>query len=79
MDRLTTNAQQRKIRGLVLNNPSRRSIVIDTRPIRLTNNIARRAWLRLVANQPKAYIAPRFIARVENERASKIASVPKKP
>lgn len=53
--------------------------MIDTRPIRLTNNIARRAWLRLVANQPKPYIAPRFIARVEKDRASKIASVPKKP
>jgi len=50
----------------------------DTRPIRFTNSIARRAWLRIASAQTKAYIAPRFLTRVEKERASKIVA-PKKP
>lgn len=50
----------------------------DTRPIRLTNSIARRAWLRVASEQAKAYIAPRFLTRVEKERAGKVVS-PKKP
>jgi len=52
--------------------------MIDTRPMRLNNNIARRAWLRLASAPPKAYIAPRFLTRVEKERAGKVI-VAKKP
>lgn len=52
--------------------------MIDTRPIRFTSSIARRAWLRLASTQPKAFIAPRFLNQVEKERASKVV-VPKKP
>lgn len=51
----------------------------ETRPIRLTNSIARRAWLRIAsAVQPKPYIAPRFLTKVEKERASKVIAS-KKP
>ena len=52
--------------------------MIDTRPIRLTNSIARRAWLRIASAQAKAYIAPRFLTQVEKERANKTVA-PKKP
>jgi hypothetical protein len=46
--------------------------VIDTRPLRFTNSIARRAWLRLVSAQPNAFIAPRFLTHVEKERDRKV-------
>lgn len=73
---LTSGGSGRKIRPL--REEEWRTPVIDTRPIRFNNSIARRAWLRLVSTQPKAFIAPRFLNQVEKDRASKVV-VPKKP
>lgn len=51
--------------------------MIDTRPMRLTNNIARRAWLRLASTQNKTPIAPQYLEEIEKARARRTA-VPKK-
>jgi hypothetical protein len=56
-----------------------RIIVFDTRPIRLKNNIARRAWLRQVSTstQAKSPVAPEFLAKVEASRARKVVGTRK--
>lgn len=52
--------------------------VIDTRPMRLTNSVARRAWLRMASSQAKTPIAPQYLERIEKARARRLES-PKKP
>jgi hypothetical protein len=51
--------------------------VIDTRPMRLTNSVARRAWLRVASTQAKTPIAPQYLERIEKARARRI-ELPKK-
>jgi hypothetical protein len=46
--------------------------------MRLTNSVARRAWLRVASSQTKTPIAPHYLERIEKARARRLEN-PRKP
>jgi hypothetical protein len=46
--------------------------MIVTRPMRLKNSMARRAWLRIASAPSKTPIAPEYLARIEKARARRL-------